>query len=68
MTFAGLAVARGYAAGPVFVYRGDGELPIPEYLVEPGREEEELLRLKRAYQDTKRDLEGLVAELGRAHV
>jgi len=63
ITIAGLAVARGYAAGPVFVYRGDGELPIPEYIVEPGREGDEFTRLKRAFYDTKRDLEGLVAVL-----
>jgi phosphoenolpyruvate-protein kinase (PTS system EI component) len=58
----GLATSRGYAAGPVFVYRG-GELPIPEYVIEPGREEEELLRLKRALVDTKRDLETLISVL-----
>ena len=63
MTFAGLAVARGYAAGPVFVYRGDGDIPVPEYVVEPGRVEDELMRLKRAYQDTRRDLENLIAVL-----
>ena len=60
-TFSGLATARGFAIGPVFVYRGDGEIPVPEYVVDPGREQEELLRLKRAIGDTKRDLEGLVA-------
>jgi len=51
------------AAGPVFVYRGDGELPIPEYQVEPGRENDELMRLKRARADTRRDLESLIAVL-----
>ena len=60
-TFSGLATARGFAIGPVFVYRGDGEIPVPEYVVDSGREQEELLRLKRAIGDTKRDLEGLVA-------
>ena len=71
-TVAGLATARGFACGPVFVYRGDGEIPIPEYVVEPGREGEELTRLKRALIDTKRDLENLIAILrertGRADV
>lgn len=62
-TIAGLATARGFACGPVFVYRGDGEIPIPEYIVEPGREGDELLRLRRATADTKRDLENLISIL-----
>jgi phosphotransferase system enzyme I (PtsI) len=71
-TIAGLATARGFACGPVFVYRGDGEIPIPEYVVEPGRETDELTRFKRAVLDTKRDLENLISILrertGRADV
>lgn len=59
----GLATARGFAIGPVFIYRGDGEFPVPEYIVEPGKEDEELLRLKRAKLDAARDLEGLAAVL-----
>ena len=62
-TVAGLATARGFACGPVFVYRGDGEIPIPEYVVEPGREEDELTRLRRAMHETRRDLEGLISIL-----
>ena len=58
-TMKGLATARGFALGPVFIYRGDGEFPVPEYVVEPGREQDELLRLKRAKTDAARDLEGL---------
>ena len=46
MTIAGLPVARGFASGPVFIYRGGGEIPVPEYLVEKGKERAELLRLK----------------------
>ena len=71
-TVSGLATARGYAAGPVFVYRGDGEIPIPQYVVEEGREDEELTRLRRAVLETRRDLEGLISVLrertGRADV
>lgn len=59
----GLATSRGFAAGPVFMYRGDSELPIPEYVVEPGREEAELIKLKKALADTRRDLENLIAVL-----
>ncbi len=63
LTMPGLPTARGYAVGPVFVYRGDGEIPIPQYIVEEGREAEELARLHRAMDETRRDLEGLIAEL-----
>ena len=72
ITIAGLPVARGFAAGPVFIYRGGGEIPVPEYLVEKGKERTELLRLTRAFNETRRDLEGLIAVLkertGRADV
>ena len=65
-------MARGFAAGPVFIYRGGGEIPVPEYLVEKGKERAELLRLTRAFNETRRDLEGLIAVLkertGRADV
>ena len=44
-TISGLATARGFAIGPVFVYRGDGDVPIPEYVVDPGHEADELVRL-----------------------
>ena len=59
----GLATARGFALGPVFIYRGDGEFPVPEYIVEPGKEQDELLRFKRARLDAARDLEGLASVL-----
>ncbi|MBE6383091.1 MAG: phosphoenolpyruvate--protein phosphotransferase [Lentisphaerae bacterium] len=62
-TLAGIPVARGFASGPVFVFRSDGELPIPEYLIDPGREADELKRLKRAVATVRRDLESLVAVL-----
>ena len=62
-TISGLATARGFAIGPVFVYRGDGNVPIPEYVVDPGREADELVRLKRAVMETKRDLDSMIATL-----
>jgi phosphotransferase system enzyme I (PtsI) len=71
-TLAGIATSRGLVSGPVFLYRGDGEIPVPEYVVEAGREEEELRRFDRAVADTKRDLESLISVLrertGRADV
>lgn len=62
-TLTGLATARGFVAGPAFIYRGDGDVPVPEYVIEPGREGDELLRLKRACSETRRDLEGLISSL-----
>lgn len=72
VTVAGLPTARGFASGPVFIYRGDGDIPVPEYILEAGRENDELLRLRRALNETRRDLENLIAVLrertGRADV
>ena len=62
-TMKGLPTARGFAIGPVFIYRGEGEIPVPEYLLEPGKENDELLRLRHARMEALRDLEGLVAVL-----
>ena len=62
-TLSGIATSRGLVSGPVFLYRGDGEVPIPEYVVEAGREAEELRRFERAVVDTKRDLESLISVL-----
>ena len=36
---------------------------MPEYVIEPGREGDELLRLRRACSETRRDLEGLISTL-----
>ena len=62
-TVSGLAIARGYVSGPVFIYRGDGEIPVPEYVVEAGREEAELARLKSTIARIRGDLEKLIAAL-----
>ena len=62
-TMKGLPTARGFAIGPVFIYRGEGEVPTPEYLLEPDRVDDELLRLRRARTEAARDLEGLSAVL-----
>ena len=62
-TIAGLPTAGGFAVGPVFVYRADGEVPVREYVIEAGQVQEELQRLKRAFTETKRDLEGLISVL-----
>ena len=63
LTIAGLATARGLAAGPVYLYRGDDEIPVSEYLVPLGQEGDEFMRLKKAFSDVERDLEHLIAIL-----
>ena len=62
-TMKGLPTARGFAIGPVFIYRGEGEMPTPEYLLEPDRVDDELMRLRRARTEAARDLDGLAAVL-----
>ena len=63
LTVSGLATGRGYAVGPVFVFRGGGDIPVPEYVIESGCEGEEALRYRRAIYATRRDLENLVSTL-----
>lgn len=62
-TVLGLATARGLVAGPAFIYRGGGKVPIPEYKVESGQEAAELERLSFARAEVKRDLENLISVL-----
>ncbi len=59
-TLSGLATSRGFVVGPVFVYRGEGEIPIPEYAVEKGKEKEELKRFHDALAITRKEIEGIV--------
>ena len=63
LTISGLATARGFASGPVFLYRGDDEIPVTEYVVPVGREGDEFMRYKRAVNDVGRDLESLISVL-----
>lgn len=62
-TLAGLATARGLASGPVFLYRGDGDIPVPEYNIVAEAIPEEINRLRRARKDVERDLESLISVL-----
>ena len=63
LTLAGLATARGLASGPVYLYRGDEEIPVSEYVIPVGREGDEFMRLKKARADVGRDLETLIGVL-----
>ena len=62
-TLAGLATARGFAAGPVYIYRGGENIPISEFKLDPAAVEDEVLRLHRACGDVRRDIESLIAVL-----
>lgn len=62
-TFAGQATSHGFVRGKVFLYRGQGDLPLIEYVVEEGKEDEELLRIRRAKEEAKKDIEGLIKVL-----
>ena len=71
-TISGLATARGFAVGPVFLYRGGGDIPIPEYALVPGVEVDEVVRLRRAIMEAIDDLKAMIETLrertGRADV
>ncbi len=63
-SLSGLAVSRGLAYGPAFIYGGENELSVPEYAVPPEGEAEEFRRYEAARVETRRQLENLIAELG----
>ena len=60
VTVAGLPTSRGFASGPVFLYRGDGDLAVPEYEVPQDRVLAEVARYHAARAETRRQLEALV--------
>ena len=62
-TIAGIAVSRGFAAGPVFVHRPDEGLSVPEYEIAPDRVLAELARFHAARAETRAQIEALSAKL-----
>ena len=62
-TIAGIAVSRGFAAGPVFVHRPDEALAVPEYEIPPDRVLSELARFHEARSETRVQIEALAAKL-----
>ena len=64
VTVAGIAVSRGFAAGPVFIHRPDDIQDVPEYEITPDRVEQELLRFHAARAKTHEQIEALVDQLG----
>ena len=63
-TLAGLAVSRGLASGPAFIYGGEREITVPEYAIPQGGEAAELARFDAARAEIRQQLENLVSELG----
>jgi phosphotransferase system enzyme I (PtsI) len=59
----GLPTSGGLIAGPVFIYRGEGEIRVPEYKLEKCDVDGEVSRLRRAINATRRDLENLISVL-----
>ena len=64
VTVAGTAVSRGFAAGPVFVYRPDDVQSVPEYEISLDRVPEELARYHAARIETRTQIESLITQLG----
>lgn len=64
VTVAGIAVSRGFAAGPVFIHRPDDVQNVPEYEITPDRVEQEILRFHEARAKTHDQIEALIDQLG----
>lgn len=61
----GLAVSRGFVAGPAFLYHTMGNDQVPEYEVAPGQVAHELTRLSDAFVLTRTQIRSLALELGK---
>ena len=62
-TIAGIAASRGHVAGPVFVYRPNPVISIPEYEIAPDRVLAELARYHEARATTRTQIEALMSQL-----
>lgn len=63
VTVSGTATSRGFVSGPVFLYVGDRDLPIPEYTLKADRVGAELARFREARAETRRQLEGVAVDV-----
>ena len=59
----GLAVSRGFVAGPAYLYRAGASEQVPEYRIEPEQVEHEVARLADAFALTRSQLRSLAQEL-----
>ena len=63
-TLTGIATSRGFVSGPVFLFTaGDGDLTVPEYVVDEGRIESEIERFHAARAETRRQIEEIAARV-----
>ncbi len=62
-TLAGLAISRGFVAGPVFLYRADNLPNVPERIVAPEAVDDELVRFQAARATAREQLTALIAKL-----
>jgi len=62
-TLSGLATSHGLVAGPVFVYGGEEDVPVPEYSVAPEACLQELARFHAARAETRRQIEAMAESL-----
>ena len=64
-TLTGIATSRGFVSGPVFLFTaGDGDLTVPEYVVDEGRIESEIDRYHAARAETRRQIEEIILTEG----
>lgn len=62
-TLAGLAISRGFVAGPAFLYRADNLPNVPERIVVPEAVDDELVRFQAARATAREQLTALIAKL-----
>ena len=63
VTVSGTATSRGFVSGTVFLYAVDREMPLPEYTIPESKIGSELARYREARAETRRQLEGVVADV-----
>lgn len=63
VTVSGTVTSRGFVSGPVFLYAGERDFALPEYTLNESKVGAELARFREARAETRRQLEGIVAEV-----
>lgn len=63
VTVSGTATSRGFVSGPAFILAGDRDAALPEYSVHADKVGAELARYREARAETRRQLEGIVADV-----
>ena len=63
VTVSGTATSRGFVSGTVFLYAGEHDVVLPEYTLPESKVGAELARYREARAETRRQLEGVVADV-----